>query len=192
MDNTDVDRRSASSKVAKTFVLPLLTAIFTVVFTPMAVLTWRQARYNWLIVSSAGIVTGTRLIRHPRPLPRARGPWHIIWEVDCGPARAEHVSVTAPSSYHGEDDARQASSGDVGRQVIVWHVPGDSRFGSLVPPEWDRGVIAAVWTTVMASIGWFGVVGYSHLAWRKIRCQSARITTFDTAKSDSVRRSRSP
>jgi hypothetical protein len=89
----------------------------------------------------------------------------VIWEVQCASGL---VSVTALGSYRSQAEAMEASCDDVNRQVVVWHVPGDTSLGRFHPPPWDRGLFAAGWTTAMAAVGWLGVAAYMQLAWRRI------------------------
>lgn len=171
--HTGPDRCSVNPRATPSYLVPLLTAVFTLVFTPLAVVTWRQARVDWLSVSTDGTVASVRLIRYDRPLPRANGPWHVVWEVEGDTAEAERVSVVAPGSYRREQDAEKASRDEVGRRVTVWHVPGEDSLGSLHPPDWRQGLFAAVWTTAMALVGWLGVAACVHFLWRKWGSSSA-------------------
>ncbi|MCO6457250.1 MAG: hypothetical protein J5I93_18285 [Pirellulaceae bacterium] len=79
------------------------------------------------------------------------------------------MSVTALGSYSRQVDAEEASRDDRGQRVSVWYVPRSGGPGSLSPPDWERNLFAAVWTTAMAAIGWLGAAALALRAWRKLR-----------------------
>ena len=63
--------------------------------------------------------------------------------------------------------AQEASRNDPGQRVSVWFVPESGHMGDLSPPDRWRNLFAAIWSTVMALIGWLGVIGYVQREWRK-------------------------
>lgn len=161
------EHQSAHHRRIPKFVLPILTTILVLGFTPLMFFTCHQLVTDWRTVASEGVVVGIRTVKIDPPLPKARGPWHVIWEVECGEGGAERISVTAPGSYVTEGDAREAARNDTGRRATVWYVPGSGNPGDLSPPDVWRNRFAAFWSTALAAVGWIGVVGYVQLAWRK-------------------------
>jgi hypothetical protein len=153
-------------------VLALLTTVCVLVFTPMAVFSYRQAWDAWNAVRIDGVIADIRLVRVERPARRAAGPWRVVWEVERDGGGPDRVAVFARGSYTSEAKAREASLHDLGRSVTAWQVPGDDGPGSLDAPDLERGLFAAVWTTGMAAFGWLGVAAFVQLGrrrWRGVR-----------------------
>jgi hypothetical protein len=155
-------------------ILLLLTAVFTLVFTPLAAFSCREAWLDWHAIPVDGVIVQVRTVRVDRPAPRARGPWLVVWEVECDPGGPGRVAVTAPGSYRTEADAEDGGRPDPGKRVTVWHVPGYDGRVRLDPPDWSRGQFAAGWTSAMAVVGWLGVASFVQLGWRRLGQRKSR------------------
>ncbi len=147
-------------------ILFLITALWTLVGTPLAVWTVRQARSDWHAVPVEAVIVKAEY-RHSPAGHRAKA-WRVRWDAQCDPGGLGRVSLDAPNGYVNEPAAAAAVRADKGRRVRIWHTPGEDGSIRGEPPAWEQSLPGAVGSCLMAAVGWLGVAAFAQLGWRRL------------------------
>ena len=145
--------------------LLLITAVFTLFGTPIAIWACRQAWSDWHAVTVDGFVIQSQCAE----IKGSRGAfdWRVVWDVQCD-SELGHLSVRDPSPFRSEEDASVGAREAIGRRVTVWYTPGNGGVGNVYPPEWTRSLLEAILSLFAAAVGWLGVAAFVQLAWKRV------------------------